>query len=310
MPGYDGIEMEGELTETGGHPGSDGQQGAAGAGAGGNGQPGTQTDGQQGGGQPQAGDQQTNTQGQQEVFDGSKWVLKYRGSPYTPKSRDELVNLAQKGFSYEQEMGRFKNERQQLTGQLEALRKQYAHYDEFDGLLKGNPALQEKIAQLIQEMNAGGGANGGQGGGANFQLINKLMGEINDLKGFRDEFTNAEYDRKVAASLEKLKSSHPDHDWEHDDGTGNLEKKILQFALENGITNLDVAYRAMMFDHAGTNASAAALKKAAEDKQRAAKAGIIQSGAAPGGGGMQKGGYKPGMSYNELARQMEGELKT
>lgn len=301
MPGYDGIEMEGELTDTGSQPGAEDQAGA------GNAQPQQQPDGQQPGGQPQAGDQQTNAQGQQEVFDGTKWTLKYRGQPYVPKTREELTNLAQKGFSYEQEMGRFKTERQQLQEQLAGLKKQYGHYDEFDQMLKTNPGLAEKIAATIQEMQSQG--NQQQQGGQNFQVFQKLQERLDSLESMNTERLNTEYDRRLQENLKKLRTDHPDHDWEFDDGTGNLEKKVIQFAFENGITNLEFAYRSMMYDQAGANAKAAALKKAADDKQKANRAGVIQSGA-PGGGSQQKGGYKPGMSYNDIARQMAAEIKT
>jgi len=297
MPGYDGIEMEGELTDdVAGQQSGDQPQGNA--------QPQQQANGQQPGGQPQAGDQQTNQQGQQEVFDGNKWTLKYRGQPYVPKSREELTNLAQKGFSYEQEMGRFKTERTQLQQQLDGLKKQYGHYDVFDKMLKGNPQLAEKIAATIQEMQA----QGQQPGGANVQLYSQLKSEIEELKHHNDERINLEYDRRLQESVQKLKADHPDHDWEFDEGNGNLEKQIIQFAMENGITNLEHAYRAMMFDQAGTNAKADALKKAAAAKQQANRAGVIQSGAS--GSPPSKGGYKYGSSYNDLAKQMAAELKT
>src|SRR4030042_284735 len=298
MADNDGIEMEGELTDdVGGQPQSDQPQGGS--------QPQQQADGQQPGGQPQAGDQKTNSQGQQQVFDGKQWALKYRGQPYVPKTREELTNLAQKGFSYEQEMGRFKTERTQLQQQLDGLKKQYGLYDEFDKMLKSNPQLAEKIAATIQEMQS----QGQQPGGPNVQLYSQLKSEIEELKSHNTERINLEYDRRLQESAQKLKADHPDHDWEFDDGTGTLQQQIVRFALESGISSLDHAYWAFMGPQNGTNARADALKKAAAAKQAANRAGGVQGGASPGGA-PQKGGYQPGMSYNDIARRMASELKT
>lgn len=300
MGNYDGIEMEGDLTgEPGGHPGDGTQQGA-----------GDQSQQQQlspDGAQPGAGGQPAG-QPQGAPWNEKEWPLMYRGQQIFPKDRDHLKNLAQKGFSFEQATEQYNRERTALAQQMENLRKQYAHYDQFDQMLKSNPALQEKIAATIQEMQAGG-QQGQQPGGQQFQIFNKLTERLDSLESMNQERIDAEYDRRLAESVQKLKADHPDHDWNFDDGTGNMERKVIQFAAENGITNLEYAYRSMMYDQAGANAKADALKKAAAAKQQANRAGVIQSGA-PGGAAPQQGGYKPGMSYNDVARAMAAEMKT
>jgi len=295
MPGYDGIEMEGELTDVAG------QQ----PGEGGTADPQQPVEGQPPGAQPQVGDQQT-VEGQQQVWNGQEWALKYRGQPYIPKSRDDLKNLAQKGFAYEQGMSQFNKDRTALQQQLQDLQKRTKHYDEFDSLLKTNPALADKIATTIQEMQQ---QPGGQPQGANIQIYQDLMNRINSLEQTHTESLNMAADQKVAGSIQKLRADHPDHDWEFDDGvSGPLEKQVVAFAVEHGITNLEYAYRSMMWDHAGTNAKAAAMKAAAAKKQQETRAGVVKSGA-PSGGAPQ-GGYKYGDSYKDLASKMAAELKT
>lgn len=298
MAGYDDIPLEGELSDD-----SVQQQGGEGA---------TDTNQQQ----------QTTSQvpGQQAAagagpaapapaWDGSQWQLKYRGSPYTPKTREELVSLAQKGFSYNQEMERINRERREHQEQLQQMQSRYKHYDDFDALLKSNPALAERMVQLTQEFQQGGGAtNGSAGNGANYQMYNQLVERLGKLESTYTESLNAEADRKLEESISKLKAGHPEHDWESDEGNGNLEQQLIRFAIDNGLTNIEHAYRVMMWDQRSVQDKAAALKGAAAAKQAAAKAGVVSGGK--GGGPVPKAGYKYGDSYNDLTKKMLAEMIT
>lgn len=254
------------------------------------------------GGQPVPG-------GNEPQWDGNQFTLKYRGNPYVPKSRDDLINLAQRGFSYNQELERFNKERTGFQTTIKDLEGRVSKYDEFDKILKANPALADQIVNMFQQVQSGGQFSqpGQQGGGMDMRLVNDLMNRISALETSSTEYENQRYDNILQQSIQELRTNHPEHNWDQDEGNGNLEKQILQFALDNNITNLEHAYRAMMWDSNNANAKGEALKKAAAARQQATRSGIVQNG---GGGGPQPGpAYQHGDSYNDLGRKMLAEMK-
>lgn len=257
--------------------------------------------------QPQQQTAQQPSGQPQPVWNGQEWQLKYRGNPYVPKSREELVSLAQRGFSYSQEMEKINRERAQYNEQLNTLKSQYGHYDKFDNLLKSNPALAERIMQVAQEYQSQPGKTGN--GQVDHRVYGELTNRLQQLESQNSERINSEYDRKLADSLATIRKQYPSHDWEYDDGNGNLEKQLLQFAYDNGITNLDHAYRAMMWDSNSTNAKADALKQQAAKTQQATRAGVINKTVSAGSGNT-RAGYKYGDTYGDLAKRMADEIKT
>jgi hypothetical protein len=252
--------------------------------------------------------QQSQQQVPEQTWDGTQWNLKYRGQPYTPKSRDELVNLAQKGFSYNQAMEQINRREKEYNDQIASLRTQYSHYDEFDKALRNNPALAERIMQVAQEFQ-GQQSLGQQQPGVDHRVYSELTTRLQQLEAQYQERTNSEYDNKLRETLNKIRTENPNVDWDFDDGTGNMEKKLIQFAYDNGIYNLDYAYRAMMWDSNNVNAKADALKSAAASKQQASRAGVINKSTTAGNIPTKKG-YKYGDTYSDLARRMTEEIKT
>jgi hypothetical protein len=254
----------------------------------------------------------TDPQQQPEVpaeapWDGNSFPLKYRGEVRIPKSKDELINLAQKGISYTTAMERFNKDKKSFDEQLYSLKKQYEPYDQFNQTLQQNPALAQRIQEVAQEYLSQQ-PNQSQAPAAQNPMYGQLMQEIENLKKQNLSIQEAEDDKKVNEMVHQLKANYPHHDWETDDGTGTLAHHVIQFAYDNGIYNLDHAYKAMMWDQNGTNAKAEALKKATQAKQQATKAGIVRQGQ-PSGGMPGKPGYSYGDSYNDLARRMVNEMK-
>lgn len=239
-------------------------------------------------------------------WDGKAWALKYRGNPYHPKSRDELVNLAQKGFSYSQEMARLKQEREQLQQQYAP----YQHYQQFDAMLKSNPALAQTIAnalsqQLGQPQQAAGQQVQQQGNG----YPEALMSRIQQIETMLQQRQASEDDARLEQEINTLKSKYPNYQWDVDkgDGAGTLLTQLLQFAHDNEYGNLDHAFRIMMFDSNTAEAKAAALKQNQQARQQAQRAGVIGGGkqASPG-----KPGYDSNLGYNDLARMMASQVKS
>lgn len=240
-------------------------------------------------------------QPQAEQWDGSKFGLKYRGQPYIPKSHDELIALAQKGFSYSQELAKINQERQAFQQK----EQQYGQYEQFDQLLKSNPALGQKILQVIAESQ-------GQQNQAPAQQYNvppELMQKVSYLEQEHIRRANSEADSKLDNDLNSLKSRYANYDWKTDQGSGTLEKQLLQFALDNKMEhNLEYAFRSMMWDQSQTQAKADALKQAQAQRVSAHQQGIVQQPGAQPAPAPQKSGYRYGDGYQDLAAKMAAEM--
>ena len=252
-----------------------------------------QQPGPAGQGKPQAGEQ----------WDGSKFSLKYRGQPYVPKSQDELIALAQKGFSYSQEMAKINQERQQYQ---QAMTK-YGQYEQFDQLLKSNPALGQRILQVVAEAQ---GQQGQSQQAPQGYVPPELMQKISYLEQENIRRANSEADRTLDNELSTLKQRYSNYDWASDSGAGNLEKQLLQFAIDNKMEhNLEYAFRSMMWDQSQTQAKAEALKQAQAQRVSQHQQGVVQSPGAQPAPQPQQSGYRYGESYTDLTAKMAAEMK-
>lgn len=257
---------------------------------------------------PEVGQQQTNQQtGQQEVWDGTKWTLKYRGNDYHPKSRDELLNLAQKGFGYSQAMENFNKSKQNYEQQIQERDKQLAVFRQFQEFAKSNPEFGQKLIELAAQYEGNGVQQ--TNGAMQAAIPPEFAQKIQTLEERYNAIEAEKYDKMVMQELESLKSKYPGHDWAFDDGVnGDLGKQIMRFALDNGYTNLDHAYRVMMWDHHTANAKADALKSEQNKRMAERQQGIVSNGhSSPPP--PQKSGYQPGASYNDLAATMLQEMR-
>jgi hypothetical protein len=255
----------------------------------------------------QTGQQTPGSAGQQpqQVWDGSQWKLKYRDQDVVPKSREELINLAQRGFGYSQAMEKLNKERQGL----QARAGQYQQYDQLDKMLKANPALAQKILSAAAEYHGSQqqGSQQPQGQPA-YQVPPELQQRIDRIEQEFSKRAASDEDAALDRTLKDLKTKYPNPNWDVDNGSGTLERQLLEFAVENKIRNLDHAYRAMMWDAQQTNVKADVLKQQQEQRVQANKQGIVQ-----GGGTQQppqaRPAYTPNDSYSDLAGKMAAEMR-
>lgn len=251
--------------------------------------------------------QQQPSQPQEPQWDGKQFPLKYRGNPYITKSRDEFINLANKGFSYSQELEKFNRDRAAWEQERNQLQSRYSQYDEFDKMLRESPDLASRMIAMFEDHK--NGIKTQQPDGRTFDpRFNDVMSRMDMIERMNTERLNSEADRQLSIDLEKLREKYPNHDWTTDTGNGNLEQQLIQFAVDNGFTNLEHAYRVMMWDSVSSNSKAQALKGAANARQAATKAGVV-SNTVSQGGSQQKQGYRYGDSYNDLAARAVEELK-
>jgi hypothetical protein len=235
-------------------------------------------------------------------WDAKKWELTYRGNKVYPKDRQHLINLAQQGWSYSQEMARLNSERQQMTQQAQRL----AQYEQFDQYLRANPHVAKAMLAAAQQGVGQQQPNNNQQG-PQYAVPPELMNKVGTLESQLKAQQDWHQDQLLDNEIKQLKTAHPNHDWVTDNGTGNLEKQLLQFALDNSFTNLEHAYRVMMWDNSQTEAKASALKQQMTQRQQAHQQGVVQGGApAPAQQGQK--GYQEGMSYKDAASAMMAEM--
>jgi hypothetical protein len=250
--------------------------------------------------QPQDSQQQA---AQQPVWDGSQWTLKYRDKDVIPKSREELINLAQRGFGYSQAMERLNREKQELSGRA----RQYQQYEQLDQMLKSNPQLAQRILQATAEFHAGQGQQPA-GGDQQAQVSPEIMSRLDRIEHEFKKRQQTDEDMALDREVQAIRTRYPNHPWTEDNGSGTFEHQLLQFAVDNRINNLDHAYRAMMWDSMQTNVKADTLKQQQQQRVAANKQGIVQAGGPPANPA-PKQGFNPELGYNDLASQMVNELR-
>lgn len=250
------------------------------------------------GGEPQPQQQQ---QQQQPTWNGSEYQLNYRGQMVAPQSKEELINLAQKGYSYSQAMEQLKKERSAWEEEMKSKKALFDKYDQFDGMLKKNPQLTQHLMQQIQDFHSQAKQQGAGPQQQQSYVPPELVDRIGALEQMIAMREQAEADSKLDADLAALRHKHPNYAW---DGENGLEQQLLQFADYNNIISLDHAFRIMMWDSMQTEQRANGMKQVQQQRRQ----GIVQSGQ-PAPVSPKAPTYKRGDSYNDLAERMAAELK-
>ena len=74
--------------------------------------------------------------------------------------------------------------------------------------------------------------------------LEKLDSVTQDVQRMKEK----EEDQALDQEISGLKAKHSDFDWTTDSGEGTLEKQVLQAAMENGLNDLEKAFRIVTFD--------------------------------------------------------------
>jgi hypothetical protein len=223
-------------------------------------------------------------------FNPDTWQLKYRDQTIKPKDRNHLISLAQQGFSYSQRMAELKAREQEI----ETNRQRYEQYEKLEAAFEKNPKFRDQIFEWYQQSFTPAQQQQQQqqvqqqAGTA--QIPPELIEEITALKQWREEQQQQaqqqqaqQADQQVMGEIEKLKEKYPRDDWDSLSSNGvTLIQEIVKHALDNGGIKLETAYRDLMWDTHVRTTEAETLKKAAEDKKAAAKAGIVSGGKSKG----------------------------
>ena len=237
------------------------------------------------------------------VFDPKSWEIKYNGQTAYPKDQNHAKALMMKGYSYEQAMQKLNKDRESLEGQ--SIR--YKKLADLQDALEQDPKFAEYYYSKLSEYKPDGVVEGDDD--PKYASLRGELGQtkkqLEELSQFKENFTRQQAKDALNKEIKDLRDSHKDHNWEIDDGDGNLEKRILTHAFEKGFPSLESAYRDFMFDKVEITAKEAALKKE-KDRQLADKQkGIVSrdgGAAAPG-----KSNGRP-TNYGDAVRQSLKEI--
>lgn len=226
-----------------------------------------------------------------EEWDGSKYVLKFRGKEIIPKSREELINLAQQGHQYSQKISALNQQRDQLNAQAQ-------RYNELEKLIKAieeNPEFKQYIFNYKQTGQQ-------QETGAIDQNVIKQMIQphLQEVTSVKEELEAQKADIELEKETAALKSKYPNEDWDSQDENGRTYvHDVYEHALNSNLP-LETAYRDLKFPTIATNAEAEALKRKQEQEAANRKKGIV----SPGGSQVQETPKKVNVrkaSMNDLA---------
>lgn len=266
-------------------------------------------------GQSQQSPQAASPQGeqQQEVWDGSKWTLKFRDKQIVPENRDQLVTWAQKGYAY----NTLKSDLDKRAQELDQLKGKYGQLQQLSDTFESNPALRDKILQLYQETlsntqhaAAAGDQQGvDQGNDVLAQvkgiIENTLQEKLAPVNKFQEEYFAKQAENDLNNEEQQLRAKFQGEGWDSEDSEGKrlIDRVLLTAAKYEGSMSLEEAYKLVAFDSVKTRSEAEALKKAAEDRQKQARDGIIASGAN-GGQARPRPAAGPTLhtSYNDAAQ--------
>ena len=243
-------------------------------------------------------------------FNPESWTLRFRGREIQPKDRQHLINLAQQGYLYNQKAQELSARERQLQEQA----GQYAQYQQLVEAFQQNPALKQKLVQMYQEAQQGGYSQQAQQPGMGQQPIEQLtpyLQKVNELDQRFKQLDDEKADQEVQNEIASLIANHPDDDWKSRDENGrDLKWEIVNHAYRNNFPTLEAAYRDLMFDTAVTRAKSEALKRQAEQKRKAHKAGIVGRASGKPAGQPKPGPDLRSMSLDDVADYIiQNELK-
>lgn len=240
----------------------------------------------------QQGQEQQETPNAQPEYDPAAWSLKVRGQTVNPKTRDELIALAQKGYDYNTSV-------HQLKQQSQGLEEKYGRYKQLDTLFEQYPDLAQQIAQTIQtyDYTPQGQSN------ADPAVHPAIAQQLQELQQFKQQFVEKQADDALDGEINELKRLYPDQPWTTDDGNGTLMKRVLKHAYDGNFPNLNAAYRDYMWDSMMTQQKADGLKAAQKQREQQQNEGVVSAPGQAGPGADTGLNYQRGDSYDSLAEK-------
>lgn len=234
---------------------------------------------------------QTAEQAQPEKDTEPEYEINFKGQlERLPLSK--LIEFAQQGRNYSQQKNQLNLERNKWTselGQRDQAINQYKkdlerlqQYQEIEAYQKKDPNWWAHVVENYQKARQGldQGANG-----VNPELVKRLdsvesvISQINEEKKLQQQTAQ---DQQLETSVQEYRTKYPDLDWHSKDQTGfTLEQRIMQHALDNGISRFRAAANDFLADDLNKRAAMKARDDVAKKTQENFKKGIGQQSRVP-----------------------------
>lgn len=183
----------------------------------------------------------TNNVNLDENWNGEDWKLKHGDNYYVPKSKEELINIANRGKLYDRKKDEMSKKEKEISDTYDYL---------VDWLQNYSSQLNPNENQDDQNLDLND---------PNYDETLKLRQEFQEFKQ-QAEMKDAQKEliRRETSLMEKF----PNKDWKviGDDGK-TLIDKVLERASETGNTNLEDVFKAISYEDDITKAKIEANKK-------------------------------------------------
>lgn len=221
-----------------------------------------------------------------DTFLADQFALKFRGKTIVPKTKEELLNYAQRGYNYDQRV----KEVSEREARLKDQETRYGQVAQLSDLFEQNPEFKAAVYDIFHRFQSGqisqGQANAElsaesqQSDIERHPVVQQLREKLDRLETGYKSWEEKQATEAVEKEIEEIKTAHADEDWTTPDAeTGEtLEIELLKHADKNGFKNLEQAYRDLRYDQIIANTKAQALKDAEAAKAQAAKAGVVAKG--------------------------------
>lgn len=241
--------------------------------------------------------------------------INYRGKEEKyPLSK--IIQFAQQGRDYNEKMRDFRVQREtwdrdRLKNEtkwkdLEGRLQRYSEVEEYN---KKDPMWWDHVVSSYKQKME----QGSQGQSPNNQLVEKLMGEIGPLKDYVTQLQEREKVEKMTKEDEGLdlqvreyKDKYPNFDWNTLDIQGkDLERQILQHAIDNEIKSFKAAANDYLHDEFLKRTEFKAKEDTAKDVQKVSKLGL---GAVTDKRAQNNGAIRTPRNWDEAAEMAKASL--
>jgi hypothetical protein len=218
---------------------------------------------------------------------GNQWVINHEGKEI-PLDEHKFKMYAQKGYNYEGKMHQLRVDRnlhqkesESFSEQRKSWEAETAEMRQIQEFAKQNPQWVETVRQAWVNAQQGGQQQGQSQNpwvnqiGQLQNTVNQLVQRISDQDKQTQMRSVAEKEATLDTQIAKYKDENPSFDWNTADEMGmNLEKRIMQFAIDEGIKNVEHAAKLFHWDEHMKRTQLSAKEQVGKDIQRQQKLGL------------------------------------
>lgn len=208
-------------------------------------------------------------------------TIKYRDKEETYPIQ-KILEFANQGRDYTQRMTEFKAREMGLQKQYpKDLTDRLSRYSEMESYIKENPAWWDFLNQQWQSRQSNGQGNPGNPQNPatedllSHPVIKSVVSEMETLRQERAQQKELKEDEQLAQNISQYREKYAHFDWNSvDDKNLNLEQRILNHAIENGIKSFKAAANDYLHDEHLSRAQVAAKEQVGKEIQKTTKLGL------------------------------------